>query len=131
MGLAASLNPIASGGAERRALSTRAGEEEEEISEKPGGSTATAGPPQAPGANGVPKGFGKIIRDAAGNVVDVQLGDEEDEDDGDNDMAREDRAMEEVPDPSADEQLAGWVGLGSDPRTRAAQGASTRVVQGE
>ena len=63
--------------------------------------------------------------------MDVQLGDEEDEDEDDDDMAREDRAMEEVPDPSADEQLAGWVGLGSDPRTRAAQGASTRVVQGE
>ena len=130
MGLAASLNPIASGGAERRALATRAGEEAE-ICEKPGGSTATAGPSQTPGANGVPKGFGKIIRDAAGNVVDVQLGDEDEEDEVDDDMAREDRAMEEVPDPSADEQLAGWVGLGSDPRTRAAQGASTRVVQGE
>lgn len=75
----------------------------------------------------MPKGFGKIIRDADGNVVDVQLGDEEDEEEG---METEE-AMEDVPDPSADEQLAGWVGLGSDPRRREAAGSSTRVVQGE
>ncbi|RPD66017.1 hypothetical protein L226DRAFT_519555 [Lentinus tigrinus ALCF2SS1-7] len=121
LGLAASLNPTASGGTER-ALCTHGGDEKN--CEKP--EASTSGSSKALGANGVRKGFGKIIRDAEGKVVEVQLGDESGEDE---DMAREE-TMEEVPDPSADEQLAGWVGLGSDPRTRAPQGASTGVVQG-
>ncbi|RDX56899.1 hypothetical protein OH76DRAFT_426594 [Lentinus brumalis] len=119
LGLAASLNPTASGGSERL-LPAHAGEEE--ICEKP--EASTSGSAKAPGTNGVPKGYGKIIRDAEGNVVDVQLGDEEE----DETMATEE-AIEDVPDPRADEQLAGWVGLGSDPRARGPQGASTRVVQ--
>ncbi|KAI0721654.1 ribosome biogenesis protein Nop16 [Cerioporus squamosus] len=113
LGLAASLNPIASGGTERP-LGTHAAEEEN--CSKPEASTS---------GQWVPKGYGKIIRDAEGNVVDVQLGDDEDEDEA----TATEEAMEDVPDPSADEQLAGWVGLGSDPRARPPQGASTRVVQ--
>ncbi|KAI8998746.1 ribosome biogenesis protein Nop16 [Trametes punicea] len=119
LGLAASLNPIASGGTERKISSSQpAHGDRSETQPEASSSKPTA-------ANGVPKGYGKIIRDADGNVVDVQLGDEEDE--------KEAEAMEEVlddiPDPTEDDQAAGWVGLGSERKKRSPESAGTRVVR--
>ncbi|KAI0374771.1 hypothetical protein BV20DRAFT_935035 [Pilatotrama ljubarskyi] len=127
LGLAATLNPIASGGTERP-ISAQAGHEERsEEQQQPEASTSSATAALKPaGANGVPKGYGKIIRDALGNIVDVQLGDEETDEEGTGAMEEE---LEEIPDPAEDDQLAGWVGLGSDPRKRSPESAGTRVVQ--
>ncbi|KAH9854113.1 ribosome biogenesis protein Nop16 [Lenzites betulinus] len=134
LGLVATLNPIASGGTERP-LSTQAdhaadapSEDEDEDyvdadADQPEASTSAAAASQPSGASAVPKGYGKIIRDAEGNVVDIQLADE----DADEDLEAE--GEEDTPDRSADDRLAGWVGLGSDPRKRAPESAGTRVVQ--
>ncbi|KAI0361972.1 hypothetical protein OH77DRAFT_1526662 [Trametes cingulata] len=124
LGLAATLNPIASGGTERR-ISAHAGQEERSEEPQPEASTSTAAA-RPTGANGVPKGYGKIIRDAEGNIVDVQLGDEEAEEE---ERGAMEESLEEIPDPREDDQLAGWVGLGSDPRKRSPESAGTRVVQ--
>jgi nucleolar protein 16 len=80
IGLLHSLNPTTSGGVEIdvRTLGVHpaAGEE------KGSGTTeeaigGTVGPTVS--ASGVRKGFGRIVRDAEGNVVDVQMADEADE----------------------------------------------------
>lgn len=134
LGLVSTLNPIASGGTEQP-LSAQADhaadapsedEDEDDIdAEQPEASTSAAAASQPSGASAVPKGYGKIIRDAEGNVVDIQLADE----DADEDLEAE--GVEDTPDRGADDRLAGWVGLGSDPRKRAPESAGTRVVQGE
>ncbi|KAI0807137.1 ribosome biogenesis protein Nop16 [Fomes fomentarius] len=117
LGLAASLNPIASGGAERTVGShTEGAGKSKEAEERTSGST---------GANGVRKGFGKIIRDAEGKIVDVEMGDENEEEE-EMTGAEEDDVLDGL----ADSQLAGWVGLGSDPRKGSGQEREeTRVVQ--
>ena len=100
--------------------------DEEESSAQPEASSSM--PTKAAGTNGVPKGFGKIIRDAEGNIVDVQMGDEEDADEPE---TQAEGAEEEIPDPRGNEELAGWVELGSDPKKRSPSMAGTRVVHGE
>ncbi|KAI0781053.1 ribosome biogenesis protein Nop16 [Trametes elegans] len=128
LGLTASLNPVASGGTERP-LPTRGEHDADRSEQQPEASTSTstASPAKAAGgAGGVPKGYGKIVRDAEGNVVDVVLGDEEEEEEEAGAMAE---GVEDIPDPTEDDQAAGWVGLGSDPRKRSPESAGTRVVQ--
>ncbi|EJF65751.1 hypothetical protein DICSQDRAFT_48838 [Dichomitus squalens LYAD-421 SS1] len=108
LGLVASLNPIASGGTER-AQAKRADDKEAPARLEAPSSTST----RPAGTNGVPKGFGKIIRDAEGNVVDVQLAVDEEVDEA----ATEGEGVDEgVPDPRGNAQLAGWVEVGSDPK---------------
>lgn len=75
----------------------------------------------------VPTGYGRIIRDEAGNIVDVQLAEEES---GDPDVPVH-APLEDLPDPTQDEQLAPWVGLGSIPGSRRAEINDMHVVQGE
>lgn len=53
------------------------------------------------------KGFGRIIRDEDGNVIDVELAEEEEEE-----SAPVERLVEDIPDPSGQEGLAGWVAMG-------------------
>jgi len=55
----------------------------------------------------VPKGYGRIVRDEDGNIVDVELPDE------DSEAIPVEEAIEDLPDPSHNEQLAPWVGLGA------------------
>ncbi|KAL1947723.1 hypothetical protein VTO73DRAFT_13447 [Trametes versicolor] len=128
LGLVSTLTPTASGGTEKPLISHPDHDDEELAESQPEASTSAAASTSQPsGASGLPKGYGKIIRDADGNIVDIVLGDDDDE------ATEEAEAMEEelegIPDPSADDQLAGWVGLGSDPRKRAPESAGTRVVQ--
>ncbi len=129
LGLVSTLTPIASGGTEKPLVSHPDHADEELAETQPEASTSAAASTSKPsGGSGLPKGYGKIIRDADGNIVDIVLGDDDDE------AEEEAEAMEEelegIPDPSANDQLAGWVGLGSDPRKRAPESAGTRVVQG-
>ncbi|KAI0664922.1 ribosome biogenesis protein Nop16 [Cubamyces menziesii] len=124
LGLAATLNPIASGGTERP-LSTRPGHEEEDPGTQPEASSSASASTSHPSeTSGVPKGYGKIIRDADGNIVDVVLADEDEEEE----EATEEE-LDDVPDPTEDDQAAGWVGLGSDPRKRSPESTGTHVVQ--
>ncbi|CDO70784.1 hypothetical protein BN946_scf184798.g99 [Trametes cinnabarina] len=118
LGLSATLNPIDSGGTERKLSSQPAHEEQPASSSAPSTSKPSA-------ANGLPKGYGKIIRDADGNIVDVVLNDEDEEQDAE---AMEEM-LDDVPDPTEDDQAAGWVGLGSDPRKHTPESAGTQVVQ--
>ena len=78
LGLAASLNPIASGGCEKPLTARGGAEEPGKVPE-----ASTSGTAKATGAGDVPKGFGKIIRDAQGNVVDVVMPESDDEDETD------------------------------------------------
>lgn len=65
LGLASTLNPRAKGGSETAPLAGSTGASQD----RPCSSSIN-------GANNVPKGFGRIIRDATGSVVDVELGEE-------------------------------------------------------
>lgn len=83
----------------------------------------------AAGHSELPKGFGRIIRDEDGNVLDVELA----EDDSEDIAQSEDRLVEDVPEPSQQEELAGWVALGSSTAASVpvSSTSSTHVVQSE
>ncbi|EMD38494.1 hypothetical protein CERSUDRAFT_113665 [Gelatoporia subvermispora B] len=117
LGLVASLNPTASGGVERpldrQGLTA-------------GGSSATpeaSSSSPSSGSGAIPKGYGRIIRDEDGNIIDVEMGEEEPE------AAPEEEEIEAIPNPADDDQQAGWVGLGTHPRTRQIDNSGSRVVQ--
>ncbi len=77
------------------------------------------------GPSGLRRGLGRIVRDADGNVVDIQLPEDED--------APENRLVEDdIPDPSKVDSLAPWVNLGRsiDPRDGSVA-SNTHVVQSE
>ncbi|PIL23883.1 hypothetical protein GSI_13634 [Ganoderma sinense ZZ0214-1] len=120
LGLVATLNPIASGGTER--VEGQHADGKEGSAEREGSVTVST---QRAGANGVRKGYGKIIRDGEGNIVEVQLGEE---DEAEEPVTQEEGVEEEIPDPRGDKGLAGWVGLGSDPVKDVGGERDTRVV---
>lgn len=76
-------------------------------------------------ASGLPRGFGRIVRDADGNVVDVQLAEEDEE----NTVEPLGRLVEEMPDPSQllQQSLAGWVGVSNT--SSSSRTANSEVVQ--
>jgi len=76
LGLAASLNPRSSGGAERAAPVTQARTSTNEVACANG----LEPPPltSSGGSNGIPSGLGRIIRDETGQVVAVETGDDMD-----------------------------------------------------
>ncbi len=123
LGLVATLNPTASGGTERVGAQQAGGEE----ASAEGEASARVSTQRA-GGNGVPKGYGKIIRDGEGNIVEVQLGEE---DEAEEPVTQEEGVEEEIQDPRGDKGLAGWVGLGSDPGKGGGGRRDTRVVHGE
>lgn len=119
LGLAASLTPTASGGVEKVLVPHTAGGDDAPAPEA--STSAGAGS----GANGIPKGFGRIIRDEDGNIVDVELGDE------DGLEAPMEDVVQDVRDPAMDKQLAPWVRLGCTVQGRrpSENGSATSVVQ--
>lgn len=122
LGLASSLTPMASGGVERAlGVEDRATPDAMEVECAPERSSSNAAGPT------LRKGFGRIVRDANGNVVDVQL-----PEDDSADAAPGDRLIEDIPDPSKQEGLAAWVNLGTSivPRNGSASHPSrTHVVE--
>ncbi|KAI1795988.1 ribosome biogenesis protein Nop16 [Ganoderma leucocontextum] len=120
LGLVATLNPTASGGTER--VEVKHADRKEASAEREASATVSR---QGGRTNGVPKGYGKIIRDGEGNIVEVQLGEEGE---GEEPVTQEQGVEEEIQDPRGDKVLAGWVGLGSDPAKGDAGGKNTRVV---
>ena len=123
LGLVATLNPIASGGTER--VEAQHADGKEASTEREASATVAT---QGAGTNGVPKGYGKIIRDGEGNIVKVQLGEEEGAEEPE---VQESGVEEEIQDPRGDKELAGWIELGSDPVKGVAGGRDMRVVHGE
>ncbi|KAJ3551145.1 hypothetical protein NM688_g4890 [Phlebia brevispora] len=122
LGLVASLNPTASGGVEQPLVPVLADEHSMEVDAAPEASTSTA-----EGTSALPKGFGRIVRDEDGNIIDIELAEEDTEEIAE----AADRLIEDIPDPSKQEALAGWVALGS---STAASGcvsntSDTHVVQ--
>ncbi|KAI0811267.1 ribosome biogenesis protein Nop16 [Irpex lacteus] len=119
LGLAASLTPVASGGVERPLgdirHATAGSMDVDSVPELSAENTA--------GPSGLRRGLGRIVRDADGNVVDIQLPEDED--------APENRLVEDdIPDPSKVDSLAPWVNLGRsiDPRDGSVA-SNTHVVQ--
>ena len=122
LGLVASLTPTASGGVEKP-LGKNPAAAAMEVDDTPEASSSTAAGPSS-----LPKGYGRIVRDADGNVVDVELPEDEDEE---AQRAAEDgeRLVEDIPDPAKQSGLAEWVAVGG---TRRGSGAArTAVVQSE
>lgn len=66
---------------------------------------------KAAGPSSLPRGYGRIVRDADGNVVDVELAEEEDIE---TEEAAE-RLIEDIADPSKQKGMANWVAVGSQP----------------
>ncbi|KAI0079975.1 hypothetical protein K474DRAFT_1658515 [Panus rudis PR-1116 ss-1] len=110
LGLLASLNPISSGGVEQP-LHLKQEAMAVDTSNTPEASTSQ-NQHDVRGKDYIPKGHGRIIRDENGNVVDVEIADEESE----SDERPGDRLIEDIPDPSSQEELAGWVALGTQSR---------------
>ncbi|KAI0341857.1 hypothetical protein BDW22DRAFT_1407985 [Trametopsis cervina] len=122
LGLAASLTPTASGGVERPLGEERiATSERMEVESTPEGSAGNAA-----GPSGVRRGFGRIIRDENGNIVDVVLPEDDEQS-----TAPAERLIEDaIPDPSQQDSLSGWVNLGSSNVPRdGSVASSTHVVQ--
>jgi nucleolar protein 16 len=122
LGLAASLTPTASGGMERalvggeRTGSTPSSKEVEQ--------TPEASVENAAGPSGLRKGFGRIVRDENGNVVDIEL-----PEDGQDEIPSVERLVEEqISDVTKQASLAGWVNPGGVSRDGSAV-SSTYVVQ--
>ena len=113
LGLIASLHPTLSGGVERPLGVTSKNEASMNVEPTPDASAA--------GPSSLRKGFGRIVRDADGNIVDVELA-EEDEEEETTDEAE--RLIEDIPDPAKQKGLAEWVGIGGASRTE-----KTHVVQ--
>lgn len=106
LGLLASLNPTASGGMEPSSVSPSREDHAVSGPSRPEASGSREELGNVPAVQ-IPKGYGRIIRDESGNILDVEFGEEEGE------GAAEAENIEEVANPSAEEQLAGWVELGS------------------
>lgn len=122
LGLVASLNPNFSGGTEQPLGAT---------SERWRSGVDVSMEPQAPSSDlahgNVPTGYGRIIRDEAGNVVDVQLAEE----DADEPAAPSAAPIEDLPDFTQEEQTSPWIGLGSVSRQHGTDTDDTHVVKGE
>lgn len=119
LGLVASLNPTASGGMERRYHTQEPLNIASTLEVSTSGNSVAEQPQTA-----IPKGYGRIIRDANGNVVDIEMADDE----TDPQESVEHKLVEDIPDPAKQEDLAGWVALGTV-ASRKAEIAGTFVVQ--
>ncbi|EPT05966.1 hypothetical protein FOMPIDRAFT_41534 [Fomitopsis schrenkii] len=115
LGLVASLNPTASGGVERP-LNYAGGSPALDALSTPEASASQQ-------VASVPKSYGRIVRDQDGNIVDVVLPEEGES------SAPIDDSVEDVPDPSQDEQMAPWVGLGSEVKAGTLKTPETQVVR--
>lgn len=110
LGLVASLNPSASGGSER-----------ELHPPQPSLATITDPAPQEAQPTKIPHGYGKIIRDKEGNVIDIELAESEGEtmeEDRDQDIGELNRGP-------IDDSLMNWIQLGHGPPE------SGSVIEGE
>lgn len=110
LGLLATLNPRAKGGSELVSLAAKMNAE---------GAANSPDLKQNQSTNDIPRGYGRIIRDSHGNVVDVEMGEEQDVEPTVN-------ANEEDEDrvPIEDEEMEKWLGK------RPANAESTEFIQG-
>lgn len=88
--------------------------------------------PEAPGtqkeaASIIPKGYGRIVRDANGNIIDVEMGEE----DADEQEDATGPAFPEDVDVSKEEGLAPWVSLGGHSKSGSEGQKDSHVVQSE
>ncbi|KAF7975309.1 hypothetical protein HWV62_10090 [Athelia sp. TMB] len=104
LGLVCNLNPLASGGAEHVTGAGIPDMSIDTITETPIPGPSQLKEPTA--ASAIPKGYGKIIRDADGKVLRVEMGEEEDDEGAENQAQVE----EEMKDPEMDSRVrANWV----------------------
>lgn len=101
LGLVHDLNPVASGGGEKH-LQSRNGKQDAVISNVDIPTVDES--PTTEGAKYLPKGFGRIIRDEAGNVIGVELPEEEDR----QAIETEDETMESLEPEISDEVRSRW-----------------------
>jgi len=115
LGLVSSLNPNGSGGSELRVPAPQSSNSS--IAEK-----ATSQPSCIDVS--VPRGYGRITRDQDGNVIDIELGEELD----DETMRRtRDKEHQELDQTTVDENMKTWIQLGANQGTNRTKGNS--VVQ--
>ncbi|TCD61679.1 hypothetical protein EIP91_008101 [Steccherinum ochraceum] len=114
LGLLPTLNPNASGGVEHRP---------EHSMDAPTAPEASGTQKEATSNPIIPKGFGRIVRDADGNIVDVEMGEEDEAED------ESEPAFPEDVDLSKEEALTPWVSLGSASKAGSTGSKETHVVQ--
>ena len=122
LGLLPTLNPTASGGVEPRANRS---ESDEHSMQPPNAPEALGIQKEAPSI--IPKGYGRIVRDANGNIVDVELGEE----DVDEEKATAETNFPEDVDVSKQEGVAAWVSLASQSKAGSTGQKENHVVQSE
>lgn len=97
------LNPLASGGSERDEAATTSVPQDHEMQQVASSSSST------PTAAAIPKGYGKIIRDSSGNVLRIELADDENNDEDPNQNG-EDEQQQGLQDPQLDKAvISRWV----------------------
>lgn len=131
LGLLVSLNPSASGGVERpshgasasheSAIVPRSTPEDCSSSQKEGGDINDK--------TRIPKGYGRIIRDENGEIIDVEMGDEGDED-GQMTGDGEKTFHNDIPRVGAQDELADWIAFRPTSDARAMDASETHVVHG-
>lgn len=114
LGLVSSLNPTASGGSER------------ELYGAPRSTSSITERPSEAQPSKIPRGYGKIIRDVDGNVIDIEFA-EEDAEERTMDRDEEIYDMDRAP---LDGSLMNWVKLGSSTHG-VPQSKDSSVVHGE
>jgi len=115
LGLVSSLNPIASGGTERQVLPPQSSNNQ---------SITEPSTPQTSGSGArIPRGRGRITKDMYGNVIDIELGEDEDE----TVQRNRDNKTYELDHTPLDGNLMNWVQLGTNHRPPRSDGNS--VVQ--
>jgi len=129
LGLLACLNPTESGGVERprrNGVNGHSGSHEHSIVPRAGvaGDCSSSSQKEGDNKNSLPKGYGRIIRDENGDIVDVEMGEGED---GDDEVVMGDVGEtfhNDVASAATEEKLGEWVTLGgrSDARTLDASG---------
>jgi nucleolar protein 16 len=111
LGLVSSLNPSASGGSERELCPPQQRR-----------ATITEPTPQDAQPTKIPRGYGKIIRDQDGNVIDIELAEEDEGETMEEGRSQDIGELDRTP---IDESLMSWIQLGHGPPE------SSSVVEGE
>ncbi|EAU91243.2 hypothetical protein CC1G_06878 [Coprinopsis cinerea okayama7 len=100
LGLVSDLNPISSGGSEKR-IEPKYEDGDAQMSSETAGPSITSDAQTGESSKPLPKGFGRIIRDESGNVIGVELPQEDES----KEAEQEDQEMEALSEPEVDGEM--------------------------
>jgi len=130
LGLLSSLNPSASGGVERPRNGASASHHEAAIVPRSAPEDRSSTQKEETAINDknrIPKGFGRIIRDGNGDIIDVEMGEDDDED-GQMTGDVEETFHNDMPSVATKDGLADWIAFGATSDAGFVDASGTHVV---